>query len=328
MKITERFAELDENLKLDPTERKQAQELHQEISDVLIEAGIAKRCRLQGSFARKTMRPPLHDVDKVVELVDALRTEFSGLNGPGQAMERIRGVLVHHFPGADFEVKKHSLGIELPGYEFDFDAVPAFTVPESTLIEIANTQAGIGEDAWRTSNTYDLIDVVSARNIACGGRLVRQVRMVKQVFHEAGLSESVPGLHVESFTYWAVAEATDHAAAVAASLAKAVDLLGGTYTDPTGVDAISSRIEPWTVQAVRPQVQSLAAQAAQALELAASGDEIAAADIWARLFGECFPAPTAEERQEAQQRKLETLYGGGTLAVTGRPAPSTRAWRP
>ncbi len=329
MKITERFAELDDNLKLDTAERRRAQELHQEISDVLGAAGLAKRCRLQGSFARKTMLPPLHDVDKVVELVDDLRVEFSGLNGPAMAMERIRGVLVPALPGAFFTVKKHSLGIWLPDYDFDFDAVPAFTTDGTNLIEIANTEAGAGEDAWKTSNTYDLIAVVSARNIECGGRFVHQVRMAKQVFHEAGLSDSLPGLHIESFTYEAVTSVMDHAAAVAAALAKAAELLGSSYTDPTGVDTISDRIETWRVQALQPQVAALASKATEALDLATAGDEIGAAEIWAALFGDCFPVPTAADKQEADQRKqLTKLYTGGTLAVTSRPAPSSRAWRP
>lgn len=330
MKITERFAALDENLKLDPDQRRCAQDLHNEISGHLIEAGIASRCRLQGSFARKTMLPPLHDVDKVVELKEGLRDEFSGSNGPQKAMDQIQAVLGPHFPGASFTPKKHSLGIWLPEHEFDFDAVPAFvSVDKSNWVDIANTKAGQDEDLWKPSNTYELIEVVATRNGACNGKFVRQVRMVKQIVANAGLSEVLPGLHSESFAYEAITEDLPHAEAVAAALRKASELMGGTYTDPTGVDEISARLEPWKVDAVGPQLAALASQADQALALAADGQEIAAARIWAGLFGDSFPAPTAEDVAEDDERRLMArLYTGGTLAATNRPAPSSRAWRP
>ena len=85
MNLNPRFAALDENLKLDPEERKRAQEVHNAIGDLLVAAGIAKRTRLQGSFARKTMLPPLHDIDKeYVELVDELLDLLSTASGPNE----------------------------------------------------------------------------------------------------------------------------------------------------------------------------------------------------------------------------------------------------
>ena len=60
-----------------PRRTSRAEEVHNFIDDILVNAGIAKRTRLQGSFARKTMLPPLHDVDKVIELVDDLVDQYA-----------------------------------------------------------------------------------------------------------------------------------------------------------------------------------------------------------------------------------------------------------
>jgi hypothetical protein len=208
--------------------------------------------------------------------------------------------------------------------------VPAFTSADGPgWVDIANTLAGLDEAGWKPSNTYELIEVVRERNVKCGGLFVRQVRMAKQVFAIAGLSKVLPGLHVESFTFEAVTEEMDHAEAVAATLVRAAALLGDTYTDPTGVDPISDRIDIGTLATIQPVVANLAIKATEAVELAAHGDEIAPARIWADLFGDCFPVPTDDDVKEAEQRQaVAKLYAGGTLATTNLPAPSSRAWRP
>lgn len=324
LEVDGRFDVLDDNLKLDPAARDRAIKAHNRLGDLLVAAGVAKRTRLQGSFARKTMLPPLHDVDKVVELTDELREVLVGPGGPAKAMEMIRDLLEEHLPGAQFELKKHALGIVVPGDGFDFDAVPAFNAEDGTgWIVIADTE----DDDWEPSNTYVLIDRIAARNQSCGGRFVHQVRMAKQAVLIAGLAEVLPGLHTETFAYEAVRTTMSHAGAVAATLAKAAELLGGPYCEPTGVDRISDRLTPTEVSTAKAGMQRLAERAAEAQRLAAGGDQIGAAHIWADLFGDVFPRPGIEE----EKRFLRGLHigvpvAGATAAV--RPTPSTRAWRP
>jgi hypothetical protein len=320
MNLRERFTALDENLKLDPAERKRAEDLHNRLGELLAKAGVAKATHLQGSFARKTMLPPLHDIDKVIELEDALREEFAGPSGPIAAMELISDTLQPDFPSASFEMRKHALRIVLPDQGFDFDAVPAFNLEGATRwIEIANTR----DQNWERSNTYELIDVISDRNKACDGRFVRQVRMAKQVVQTAGISDALPGLHVETFAYEAISTATEHPEALSATLVKAVELLGGTYTEPTGVDQISDRLKAEQVVTAQAVLGPLSVRTTEALALAAAGDETRAAHIWADLFGEQFPRPAAV----GETAFLRQLYAGVGVASTARAAPRTRAWR-
>lgn len=191
MNLNQRFDALDDALKLDPAERGRAIELHNQLGDVLVAAGVAKRTRLQGSFARKTMRPPLKDVDKVIELADDVVEAVEGPGGSLKAVSIISDVLTPAFSGVRFEIKRHALGIAVPGESFEFDAVPAINPEDGTgIIRIANTE----DDWWEDSNTYVLIDTIAARNQQCDGRFVHQVRMARLVVRTAGLAGILPDL--------------------------------------------------------------------------------------------------------------------------------------
>lgn len=321
MNLNERFEALDDNLKLDNGERDRAIASHNRLGDLLVAAGIAKRTRLQGSFARKTMLPPLHDVDKIIELVDDLAATLDGPGGPEKAMLLIRDRVGKAMPTARFEFKQHAIGIVLPGDGFAFDAVPAFNDEDGTgWIRIADLE----DDDWEPSNTYLLIETVAARNHECKGRFVHQVRMAKQAVKHADIN--LPGLHTETFTFNAVVSKVDHAEAVAATLATGASMLLGAYTEPTGVDRIDIRLDSDQKAKAQVAIERLAARAADALRLADSGDEDGAGAIWHEIFGDPFPKPDA-------QGFLQSLHGGkgitSTGAVTGAAAtPRTRAWHP
>ena len=325
MNLKQRFDALDDNIKLSDTVREEAQDVHNRLGDLVVAAGVAKRTRLQGSFARHTMLgPKLRDIDKVVEFDDKWWDDLNSPGGPQKAISLIHDVLAPHLPGARFEAKKHALAITLPGSEFNFDAVPAFNPEENSgWIYIADTE----DDQWERSNTYILIKTIAERNQECDGKFVRQVRMAKQAIHNAGLSDVLPGLHVETFTYHAVPTAVDHGDAVAATLATGAQLLGGPYDDPTGTEQISDRLSAAAVARAKSGMEHLAARAAEAQRLADDGKEIAAAHIWAEIFGDPFPHPRADEKA-----RLQSLNTGTGVAATGataaRDTPRTRAWRP
>ena len=327
MNLSQRFDALDNNLKLDPTQLERARTFHREMSDILTDAGVAVRTRLQGSLARGTMEPPLHDIDKVIELNPALEVDFTGPDGPERAMALVRDTLYPGLPGASFKVKKHALGITPADEDFGFDAVPAFaTTGASRWIRIADTV----NRRWEPSNTYELIDTVSARNQVCLGRFAHQVRMTKRAVSHAGLSPSLPGLHTETFCYNAITTAMSHPEAVASTLAAGADLLTRHYCEPTGVDRISDRLHPGVKGAAQQALAHLGERVAEATRLANTGDELGATAIWADLFGDdCFPRPGADER-----KFLAGLWAGGTVPAAAAGAamrprtPTTRAWRP
>lgn len=320
---TELFEEFEVALKLDPEERQRAQNLHNDITTLLKADGLITTAFLQGSFARKTMIAPLHDVDKVVIVAPELATLT-----PDQIMDRLEAVLAAAYPLATFERTRHSLMMDLGSDSFTFDTVPAVETRDATDdVEIVNRGTG----GWTCSNTRELIRVVAKRNGDIGGRFVHQVRMTKQAVRHA-LDGALPGLHVEAIAYAAVTTPLEHAVAVCRIFEAGAKLLAGSYTDPTGRDVISARLSPADKERARRFFVKAAERAREARELAASGDLVAAQEIWNEIFGDLFPAPESQGADDA----VKKLFGGSVTSAgrvsstragqhtTGRP---TRGWR-
>jgi len=316
------FDTFDENLKLDPDERAEAIKTHNEITDLLRDAGLIVGAFLQGSFARKTMISPLRDIDKVVILHPSLRTL-----DPDQVMDRLQRVLAPLYPNARFTRSRHALQMDFGPDTFSFDIVPAWeTDTDDDDVLIANRDTG----GWERSNTRQLIRVIAERNNRTGGRWVHQVRMGKQVIKHR-LDGVIPGLHVESWAYMVIKERLDHDEALARILEAGARLVGGTYTDPTGKDQISERLKPEAL-AAKGALQEIARRAREARRLTDAGDHNEAIRIWHDLCGEPFPEPKAQTTTDA----LAGAFHGGSVTSSGtvtsaRTSPQVarpgRSWR-
>jgi hypothetical protein len=313
------FSECDENLKLDPHQRSEAEKLHNEITDLLRKAGIIIYAFLQGSFARRTMIAPLRDVDKVV----VLARRMFGLT-PDQVMDEIQAILALAYSQATFERTRHSLKVDFGAESFYFDTVPAWeTDTDDDDVCIANRETG----GWDRSNTRELIRVVSERNQETNGLLIHQVRMGKQAVRHL-LDGCVPGLHVESWAYLEITRAMSHDEAVARTLSAGARLLGHAYFDPTGVDLISAKLKPDIIMRAKPVLERAASDAARALQLAAEGRYEAAIAIWHSILGDDFPAASSGDVSA-----LRASFLGAGVSTTGRVTPfnaprlqPTRAW--
>lgn len=319
----EAFDEFDENLKLDPKERKTAQELHNAITELLRRVGIIITAFLQGSFARKTMLAPLRDVDKVVVLSPAM----AGLTSD-QVMDRIQAAVGEEYPTATFDRTRHALQIDFGPTSFYFDTVPAWeTTTDDDDVLIANRDAA----GWDRSNTRELIRVVAERNGDTNGRFIHQVRMGKEAVKHL-LDGIVPGLHVESWAYIVIEEELPHDEAVARILKAGATLLGERYTEPTGVDDISARLKPDVIAAAKPVLAEAARKARQARALADAGDHNEAIRIWHELLGDCFPQPAPQDDAAALRRSFEggAVTASGTVTRArnvGQSSRPGRSWR-
>ena len=320
---TEAFAEFDENLKLDPNERKAAQDRHNAITTLLLRAGIIVSAFLQGSFARKTMIAPLRDVDKVV----VLSPRMAGLTAD-QVMDRIQDFVAVEYPAATFDRSRHALKIDFGPNSFYFDTVPAWeTTTADDLVCIANRETG----SWDRSNTRELIRVVGERNAATNGLFIHQVRMGKQAVKHL-LDGMVPGLHVESWAYLVIEEALPHDQALTRILEAGAELLGGRYTEPTGEDEISARLKPDIVATAKPVLTEAVHKARHARSLTDAGDHNEAIRIWHELLGDCFPQASPQDDATALRRSFHggaiTTSGTVTTArTTGQPSRPGRSWR-
>jgi hypothetical protein len=321
----EAYDEFDENLKLDQKERKAAQKAHNAITELLISVRIVIAAFLQGSFARKTMIAPLRDVDKVV----VLHPDMRGLT-PDQVMDRIQEAIVNSgdFPDVTFDRSRHALQVDFGETSFYFDTVPAWeTDTDDDDVLIANCETG----GWERSNTRELIRVVAERNDDTSGRFTHQARMGKQAIKHL-LDGIIPGLHVESWAFIEVTESFAHDEAVTRILEAGTRLLGESYTEPTGVDEISSRLKPDVIAKARPVLEDAARRAREARALTDAGDHNEAIRIWHELLGDCFPEAEAQDDAAALRRSFQGggVTSSGTVSTTksiGQASQPVRPWR-
>jgi hypothetical protein len=317
----EAFDEFDASLNLDPRERRQAEGRHQEITDVLTAACIAKETFLQGSFARKTMAKPLKDVDMVVVLAEAYRESWfgSGRGGPAAAMAALREAVSAHWPEARFDVNKrpaHALQVTFPDRTFTVDLVPAFDDQDGgENVWIADRDL----DRWKPSNTRTLRRVVTERNKATEGAFVHQVRMGKAFKAHQPMLEKLCGLVIESLWYAAITNKMPHPAATVTALERAASTVLGEVRDPTGVDDLAKDWNPSERYVFSQTFAGAAKRGREALRLAADGEQQAAIEIWFALFGEPFPEPAPQTAAAA----LSAL-SAGSITSTGRAVTSQR----
>lgn len=319
--ITECFARLDAALTLEPHVAAQAKRLRNDIDEVLKEQKLSSQSLLQGSYGRKTMYPPLKDVDLVIVLPELLRDFQQDPKGPAKVMAMFRLAIENSpkFPGVQFDVDDrpaHALQLTFPGVPFTFDLVPAFETGNPNWLYIADRE----EERWdEKSDVRALRNKVLARNVLTGGTWVRQVRQSKHALRrEPQVKELVCGLLVESLAYDAVAKALSPQKAAEAIFAEGAKVLRSPYSGLAQDDLTAK----WTPEQ-RAQVVSFYADrhrlAVEALKLEAD-DPVAASLTWRQVFGPEFP----EVQESLADRLARTNRLGGGVSSTGVLTTSTR----
>ena len=328
------FQAFDGHLNLDPTERQRAERLHVELTAFLVSEGLIVEGFLQGSFARKTMRAPLHDVDKIVLLPASQEVAIRPLlRGPDVVMDSLESAIDRRYRGTTFERKKHVLQCSLPGYNFPLDIAPAFEgpVPGTGDVFIANREAINPAEAWERSNTRSLMRVVSTRNAVTLGRFIHWVRMGKEM-SARWIGPEFPGMQTESLCFAANGKPTDDATACQRHFEEGARLLSGDYFDPTGEQIISRRIAPDIKARALQAFRQCADHAREARALAAAGDDDNACVIWHSIFGDAFPAPRGQTVQDAFAKSYAgaaSITSAGLVSHTPaarQPSRGSRAW--
>ena len=320
------FNTFDDALKLDPNENSSARTLASKMSDAVNAAGLAARTFIQGSFGRKTMLPPLKDVDIVIVFAAAYRYLLSAANGPAEAMALVRAVISKTFPGARFDVDDapaKALRVTLPGVSFTFDLVMAFDDGPGKQIVIGDRETR----CWEPSNVQILLDLVSARNVVTGGAWVHQARMFKAVRVDHPVLGEECGLLFESLLYDGVTRRMSHQQALATVLTHTPSAARGAIFDPTREEDLTGK---WSDEHRAQVVQAfteLAKLADDALRLEANGDIQGAIELWHRVLGPLFPEPAAQSVEDALR-----AWNGGSISQAGRVSPvvlpAAAAYRP
>lgn len=329
MKTSDAFERFDSNLNLDPDERLRAEAFHNGLSLGLRAEGLISGSFLQGSFARKTMLKPLRDIDKVLILPEGMRDLKSRERGAQEAAKVIELALQRMYPKASVERSRHAIQLDLGDDTFSFDVVPAFeSDDDSDDVMIIDLGRDGTDSAWKRSNTRRLIDVVRSRNKDCAGRFVHQVRFVKH-WARQHLEAVLPGLHVESIAFACIDEQLRDDEAVERIFACGARLLGPLqgYTDPTGVDPISRKLDQAARQSAFNAFVEASETANKAMDRERLGDSDGANSHWYSIFGDPFPEPGKYEADYLRSLSLGGAVASASGATVG-VARATRAWRP
>lgn len=325
MHVNEAFDKFDERLALPKGARKRAEGAHNKLRDVLKEAGVATGAILQGSFARKTMLPPLKDIDMITFLADEHEHLKDEADGSDRAMDIIHEAIADAYEGATFDRSQHALNVDL-GDEFTFDLVPGVdTEPGDDMIWIADRD----QDRFELSDTRRVTYLIQERNQACGGAFIHQVRMIRQWVKEA-FNEEVPGFIGECIAYAAITAEESHDIACSAAFTVGARLLAARTVDvPGSSENVLDRLTQSEIDWLKSEIESARDRAKEALALASNRDHAAAIDVWHSVFGDPFP----EEPKQSVEDALTGLVGGGvtstgrsTTAASRHRVPATRSW--
>lgn len=332
-KVFDAFKAFDKKLKLDPEVAKQARDVAATLEQCLRDAGLLQSRLLQGSFGRKTMRPPLKDVDMVVVLPDRLAECRTAPGMSEWAMNEFRKAIVaaNVVTRVAFDVKEahaHALQLTIPGLDFTVDLVPAFETesPDDGWLYIADRE----KDQWtKLSDVRRLRDKVATRNQECGGVWVNQVREAKHSLdRDVEVKKLVCGLLVESVAYDAVTKKMAPQQAMVAIFTVAVDKLSGPYAGLAQDDLTRK----WS-GAERAQVlrffEENRRKAVEAVRLENAPDPVAALYLWRDVFGDLFPQGDVSF---AERLKTIGQVGGavtpdGVLTTAAGNARPSRPWR-
>lgn len=332
-KVIDGFRVLDERLKLDPRVNAQARRIRGVVEDVLRDAGLLQSVLLQGSYGRKTMRPPLKDVDMVVVLPSSMEHLRTKPGMSGHVMAEFRSALVDAaaFPGVEFDAggaSAHALKLTIPGVDFTVDLVPAFETeePDKGWLYLADREL----DQWtKRSDVRVLRDRVAARNQGCGGTWVHRVREAKRSLdRNPEVKALVCGLLVESLGYEAITTRMAPQEAMLRFFAVGTEKLHG----PSAGLAQEDLTRKWT-SADRALVLQFFTEshrlAGEALRLERAKDAVAACGVWREVFGDAFPVP---EVSFAERLRSVSVVGGsitpdGRLTTAPGNVRPVRPWR-
>ncbi|GGM11310.1 nucleotidyltransferase domain-containing protein [Nakamurella endophytica] len=331
--VASAFETFNSNISLNPADRARAEHRHRDVASVLADARLAASTFLQGSFARKTMRKPLKDVDIVVVLPAEMEPRWRTASGARTVHELFKEPLRRRY-GAKMSFDQtaqagKALQLCFDDVDFTIDLVAAFDTGDPNWVDIANRHEGL----WEPSNIRQLVRVVAERNQATDGRFIHQVRMVKEAVAQDDRLDGLCGLATESLTYAAVTQKMPHLRAVAATLRYAATAVAGQVLDPTGVDDLSAKWTPQQRAAWAYALDVAARRAEEALRLERDGQFTDAIATWSALLGEDFPdAPAGQSAADM----IAAMASGGTVTSTGRVTSSVhgagggrpvRAWR-
>lgn len=290
---------------------------------------------LGGSYRRKTQAVHLKDLDIILVLNDP--------TGRFRASARatllyLKDVVTVYDPVGIRRVKCRAVECELDGYTFWADIVPAL-VDENGGLLLAYNNEEEGVDEWRPADPKGQTQACVDKNAETDGTYVPVTRICKfwnQSFTSSPSQEKpMPSYLIEAILHNGLDGPCDWPTAVVAFFENAERHLSSPWpTVPCPGDPENYVDEKLDNERRLRALAKVEAVLPTARAAAAATDIDEALELWGKVFGPAFPAPSTSDRavSRAVKKRTATVSGTGITALpTGRrpiPARSSGPARP
>lgn len=329
------FTEYETKVRVPKKQADRAKEVHPEIRAAVEKdlGDLFSRAFLAGSYARKVQTAPqLKDIDIVFVLNDP-DGEFAA--SAHAALERLRkAAKTSDLVELPTRLGVRAVKLDIEGEEFTVDAVAAIEDAFGDL-KLARYLPDESLDDWTPANPKGQMDAHWQKNKDTEGVFIPAVRIIKSwnQRNKWKSKNALPSYLVESILFHAMGKKVDFADAVLGFFRAAETHLSSAWSTVqcpgSPSNYVDERLDDERRKAALEKVRRDLQHAENAV---ADPDPSKAMDLWAKVFGPAFPAPSGDTSALAAALAAGTATARGagiSVASNGgnRQVVPTRPWR-
>jgi len=288
--IAQSFSKLKQNLEITGLQQATVSTRQTNIREVLEADLTVQDSFLTGSYSRNTMIAPLKeaDVDIFVQLDPRYFHHYNNGQNGGQAglLDLVKRTLKKTYTRTP-DISRNGQAVSIRFEDFVVDVVPGFSRQGGGYI-IPNSIT----KTWISTDPKKHVEIMSAHNAAHNGDLVPLIKMVKS--WNATIGKYFGSFHLEALAIQILNGVTisDFPTGVRFYFDKGRTLIQGKNLDPAGYgDDLGKYINTQAkVQEAVEKFQLAYDRAIKAEDLARRGYIQNAVEMWAKIFGDYFPA--------------------------------------
>jgi len=330
--VQDAFEAYEKKVRVPAKQAERAKEIHPQVRDAVEDnlGDLFNRAFLAGSYARKVQTAPkVKDVDIIFVLNDPDGTFAASAKA---ALERLRKAANTCDLVVGTRLGVRAVKLTIDGEEFTVDAVAALEDALGNLT-LACYLPEEGRDDWTPANPKGQMDGHWEKNKATEGVFIPSVRIVKSwnQRHKWKSQNLLPSYSVESMLFHSMTGKADFADVMVKFFRDAETHLSSSF--PTVAcpgnpgNYVDERLDDERRTNALEQVRAALGHAEAAI---AETDPGKAMDLWAKVFGPAFPAPSGDTSALASALKSRAarISGAGVSASgAGREVVNTRPWR-
>lgn len=305
-----------------------AKSVHPDVRQAVCDALPVDRPFLAGSYGRKTQATKLKDVDIIVVLND----EDGGFRGSASdTLKQVQEAVTSCDLVRTTRVSVRAVKAFLHDHEFTVDVVPALAPASGSCLELTRNLPDEGYDDWTLEDPEGQITASFDKNKATDGIYIPAVRVIKAWNQRYPSAKPLRSYHAEAMMFHALTGSCTLEDAVLAFFDHAYEALApGVRTLVPGSTTrhVDDRLGDDDREAARDKVEAAREKAHAAAELEDEGEKM---DVWVKVFGQSFPAPTTDPDAIAKELREGTAKATGAGFAVGRSGEREgiqgRSWR-